>query len=154
MNITLLEDNTVSAKYKDGSSEVINSTHSHKAKSKLTKLIADAFPYKGARVTKESIAEGIAEGNADKYNYELVNGEISAKDDGLFFEPDADHHNMVFDTAAATIQYGDQIITPETMSLTGDLSTFCNIIWDNGGRAVWETKQAQIALQTQDSNDG
>ena len=48
MIITLLQDNTVFAKYDDGTAETINSTHIRKAKNGLTKAIAKAFKYKGA----------------------------------------------------------------------------------------------------------
>ena len=42
MIITLLQDNTVFAKYDDGTCETINSNHSNKAKNPLTKAIAEA----------------------------------------------------------------------------------------------------------------
>lgn len=48
MIMQLLEDNTVFVKYPDGTLENINSSHSHRAMSELSKLVADLFPYKGA----------------------------------------------------------------------------------------------------------
>ena len=48
MIIKILQDNTVHARYLDGTEQTINSTHSHKAASPIVKAVCDALPYKGA----------------------------------------------------------------------------------------------------------
>lgn len=48
ITIKLLQDNTVFVKWPDGTTQTVNSTHSHKAASPLIKAVCDAFPYKGA----------------------------------------------------------------------------------------------------------
>ena len=107
MNINLLSDNTVSVTYEDGRNEVVNSTHSHKAFSALSKTIADLFPYKGAMVFDKSAG------------------------------------GMAFNSGSALITTDDKTFNPDD-DITGepaDVQLFCNAIWDNGGRTLWEAKQ-------------
>ena len=107
MNIRLLSDNTVSVMYDDGRNETINSTHSHKALSALSKIIADLFPYKGAMEFDKSVG------------------------------------SMAFNSDSAVITVSDKTFNPsdDITAEPADVQAFCNAIWDNGGRTLWEAKQ-------------
>jgi glycine/D-amino acid oxidase-like deaminating enzyme len=129
MILILHPDNTVQVK----GGVTVNSTHSHKAGNAFVKVIADALPYKGAQLTTEQAQERSEQWKANTPH----------------FITDDPRPRMVYDTASAVITVGDRTFTPDT-DLTGedaDLQTFCNTVWDNGGRTLYEARQAEKQAQ-------
>jgi len=59
MIIKLLQDNTVHVRYDDGSSQTLNSTHSHKARNEMVKAVCDANPYKGAMEFASAVVDPV-----------------------------------------------------------------------------------------------
>lgn len=63
MIITILQDNTVYARFDDGTSETINSSHAHKGKIALTREVAAALPYKGAMLFADGYEAPVFDSN-------------------------------------------------------------------------------------------
>ena len=114
MIIKLLEDNTVLTLYDDGSKNCINSTHSHNALNNLSKLIADAFPYKGAMEFT-----GIAPTSFDNNK-----GVVTAPDGQL-------NPSVLVDEVWIDTDISDK---------SKEVQTFCNIVWTEKYKRIYQIK--------------
>ena len=60
---------------------------------------------------------------------------------------------MIFNSETALIQSGENTFAPDTDISIGsaDLQAFCNAVWDNGGRRLYEAKQKRKELENNEA---
>ena len=116
----------------------------------LADHLRSVFTYKGAALTVEGVQERIDSGvKLDVYKYEIVNGEVVAKDGSPFFIKDPNWISPKFDPRTATIRWGSETITPETplTDYPADIQAFVQAIYtfnDNEQTKIWNALQVEV----------